>query len=180
MDFSEVNWLNAGYPIMALAIGVFLFFVVKRTWTIGSLLIGLAHIPLALTNSVAPFRGLLDPDYVGYANGIIRATYPVEIFLFAGFMFVGALICAIMAVQNRPGLRNGFIVMFDFIVLLLFAMPIIARFFAGGFDTARVEFGEYLQFGGVQAFMFEFTVMALPFMFGIVWAWRKLHEQPTP
>ncbi len=178
MDFTQFNWLNIGYPMIAFAIVVFLFFAAKRTWTIGALLIGLAHIPLALTHSVAPFRGLLDPNYAGFSNGIVRATYPVEIFLFTGFIFVGAMICAIMAVQNRPGLRNGFIVMFDFIVLLLFAMPVAARYFAGGFDTARVEFGEYLQFGGFSAFAFELAVLALPFVFGIVWAWRKMHERP--
>ncbi len=177
MDFTQFNWLLVGFPVMAITLGVFVFFALKRQWTWGALLIGLAHLPFAFMHCVAPFRGLLDPNYVGYNSGLIRASNNLDVFVFAGIMLVGATTCAVIAVQNRTGLRNAFVLMFDFMVLLLFATPIFNRFLTGDFSGVRVEFGEYLQFGGTGAFLFEFGLIAVPFTAGLIWAWRKLTNE---
>lgn len=176
MDFSNVNWLWIGLPVIAIIFGVFVKAVAKRQWTISALVIGFAHLPLAMMHAAAPFRGSLDPNYVGYISGMVHAAKGFEVFVFASFMLIGATASAVIIVQNRAGLPNAFVLMFDSLVLLLFATPIIGHFLAGDFDDSRVEFGEYLQFGGTSAFLFEFLLIAVPFLAGAIWSWRKLQE----
>ncbi len=177
MDFSQTNWTLVGFPVMAVALSVFVYYACKRQWSWPALLIGAAHLPLAFMHAVAPFRGVLDPSYPGYGSGLIRATNSFDIFVFSSLMLIGATLCAVIAVQNRPGIRNAFIVAFDAMVLILLATPVIGQLLSGEFTNTRVEFGEYLQFGGFSAFLFEFSLIAVPFAAGLLWAWKKMNQE---
>ncbi|SDE59219.1 hypothetical protein [Kordiimonas lacus] len=176
MDFAAVNWAYVGFPVMIISFGVFVFYALKRQWDWRALLVGLVHLPVAFIHAAAPFRGSLDPNYVGYNGGLVHADKGFEVLVFASFVLVGATACAAIAVQNRNDLRNAFIAMFDSVILLIFATPIIADLLAGRFTDSRIEFGEYLQFGGFSAFLFEFMLVAAPYAFGLWWSLGKLKQ----
>ena len=173
MDFSNFNWMLVGFPIMGVCLVAFIVAAKKRQWTLGSLLIGMVHQPLSFMHAAAPFRGSLDPNYPGYGAGLIRADPGFEVLVFSGFVLIGATVCARIGALNKSGKDVGFLVMFDSTVLLLLGVPIIGDFFAGNFANSRVEFGEYLQFGGTAAFLFEFTLIAVPYILGLFWGMTR-------
>lgn len=173
MNFSQMNWAYFGFAVMGICLAIFIGFAWKRQWTLPSLTVALLHLPIAFSNSAAPFRGTLDPGYPGYIMGVVHADRGVEVGIFALSMLLGGLACACIAVLNRAGPRNYFIVAFDAFVLLTLAPSTLHGLATRGFDAFRVEFGEYLQFGGVAAFFFEAGLLLAPPVIGIVWAWRR-------
>ena len=173
MDFAQVDWSTVGFVVMALAALAFGYCVWRRQWTVGALLVGLIHLPLAFVNAAAPFRGFLDPNYVGYSFGLVRAAPGIEVGMFALIMLLGALGCACILVLNRAGPRNYFVVAFDAFVLALLMPKILGQAAAKGLASFRMEFGEYLQFSGLPAMLFEMGLLAAPLFIGIWWAWRR-------
>ena len=72
----------------ALTWGIFLFYAIRRRWTRLGLLIGIANMVLVSLNVVAPFRGLLDPRYVGYNFFLISIPPGFGVTLVAGSMLL--------------------------------------------------------------------------------------------
>lgn len=173
MDFAAVNWSYVGFTVMGVCALVFVAFALKRQWTIAALLVALLQMPIALVNSAAPFRGALDPTYPGYIQGLVHADKGIEVALFAGAMLLGGLACACIALLNRAGPRNYFIVGFDALLLLTLAPASLSGVAERGLQGSRVEFGHYLQFGGLAAFLFEFGLLLAPPAIGLLWAWRR-------
>jgi hypothetical protein len=165
-------WDQFGLAVIAGCLIVFVLAALKRRWTIWAMLAGLANLPFAFMNAAAPFRGALDPEYVGYGMGMVRAAPGAEVAAFAGFMLVGGLVSALIAVLNQPGARNYLIVGFNSVVLLI-TTPSLLDSAANGFRGVRVEFGEYLQFAGFSAFAFEFALITLPVIYSLMWAWGR-------
>ena len=176
MDFSEFNWLLIGGPVIGGTLLLFVIAAAKRQWTIASLIVGIAHLPVAFIHAVAPFRGVLDPAYPGYSAGIIRAEAPFAILIFTGSVLLGAIACSLIATLNKKKSYVSFVVGYDLTMLILFAAPVVAVFLEGGFRTSRVEVGEYLQFGGVGAFIFEFALLAAPFLLGLLWGISRIRS----
>jgi hypothetical protein len=176
MDFSQTDWGNVGMVVMAISAVVFVVFAWRRQWTLGALLVGIIHLPMAFINAAAPFRGALDPNYVGYNFGLVRAAPGIEVGLFALCMLLGALASSCIIVLNRPGPRNYFVVAFDSFVLLFMVPATLGQAAAKGLQSFRMEFGEYLQFGGIPAMLFELGLIAVPMTIGIVWAMRRAKD----
>lgn len=173
MDFAQTNWVTVGMVNIAIGMIVFLAFAWRRQWSIGALLVGLIHLPIAFVNCAAPFRGFLDPNYVGYNFGLIHANPGIEVGIFALSMLLGGLACACILVLDRPGPRNFFVVAFDAFVLLLMVPATLGKATDMGLGSFRVEFGEYLQFGGMPAMLFELGLLGVPMIIGIAWALRR-------
>lgn len=176
MDFAQTNWATVGIVNMAIGMVVFIAFAWRRQWTMGALLVGFIHLPIAFVNCAAPFRGFLDPNYVGYNFGLIHANPGIEVGMFALSMLLGGLASACIIVLNRPGARNYFVVAFDAFVLLLMVPATLGQAMTKGLGSFRVEFGEYLQFGGMPAMLFELCLLGLPMIIGIFWAMRRAKE----
>lgn len=170
---TNIDWPNVGLAVMGVCLLVFIFFALKRQWTITALVVGVLHLPIAFINAVAPFRGLLDPAYPGYVQGLVHADRGVEVALFALTMLLGAVACACIAVLNRPGPRNYFIVGFDALLLLTLAPESFGDLATQGVNGFHVGFGEYLQFSGLPAFLFEAGLLLAPPTIGCVWALRR-------
>lgn len=173
MDFAAVNWANVGFAVMGLCALVFIACAVKRQWNVAALLVGLLHLPMAFVNAAAPFRGALDPTYPGYIQGLVHADRGAEVAIFAFAMLASALACACIAVLNRPGPRNYFIVAFDTFLLLTLVPSTIGGAIERGLASFNVGFGDYLQFGGFPALLFELALLIAPPAIGIVWAWKR-------
>ena len=169
MGASEVDWSLVGLVVMgATALG-FAACAWRRQWSLAALVVGLIHLPVAFVNAAAPFRGALDPDYVGYSLGLVTAAPGIEVAIFASAALLGAIACACIAVLNRPGARNYVIVAYDATLLLLLAPKMLSGVASRGLDSFRVEFGEYLQLSGASALGFEASVLLLPPIAGLVW-----------
>jgi hypothetical protein len=176
MDFAQTNWATVGFVNMAIGLVVFAVFAWRRQWTMGALLVGVIHLPIAFVNCAAPFRGFLDPTYVGYNFGLVHAAPGIEVGMFALSMLLGGLASACIIVLNRPGARNYFVVAFDAFVLLFMVPATLGEVAAKGMQSFRMEFGEYLQFGGLPAMLFELGLLAVPMIIGIFWAMRRAKE----
>lgn len=48
-------------------------------------------------NSAAPIRGFVDPNYVGYGFGLLRADKGLVVTLMAGSGFILSAVCAFIA-----------------------------------------------------------------------------------
>lgn len=173
MDVVNINWGVFGLVVVGICSAIFIVFAAKRQWTLAALVVGLLHLPIAFVNCAAPFRGTLDPEYVGYNQGLIHADKGLEVGIFAFSMLLGGLACACIAVLNHPGPRNYFIVAFDAFLLLTLVPATLSGLATEGFEAFRVEFGEYLQFGGVAGFIFEVALLVTSPIIGIIWAWRR-------
>lgn len=179
MDFTQVNWAIVGFAVMGLCVAAFGYCAWRRQWTVGALLVGLIHLPFAFGHAAAPFRGFLDPNYAGYSFGLVRAEPGIEVGMFALTMLLGALASACTLVLNRPGPRNYFVVAFDASALLILMPATFGQAANKGLDSFRMEFGEYLQFGGLPAMLFEMGLIALPLFIGIWWAWPRASRSPA-
>jgi hypothetical protein len=115
---------------------------------------------------------LLRPDS-GDVFGLIHADPGIEVGLFALSMLPDGLASACIIVLNRPGARDYFVVAFDAFALLIMVPATLGDVTAKGMQSFRIEFGEYLQFGGLPAMLFELGLLAVPMIIGIFWAMRR-------
>jgi hypothetical protein len=172
-----MDWAVIGFSVMGVSLVAFGLAVLKRQWTIWALLAGFANLPMAFIHAVAPFRGWLDPDYAGYSMGIIRADPGIEVTSFTGILLVGGVVSAVICVLNKPGRRNDFVIGSNLFVLLL-TVPTLIDTLLRTPDSFRIEFGEYLQFAGFSAFLFEFALLTVPLGYSALWAWKKAKQTP--
>ncbi|MGE0597089.1 MAG: hypothetical protein AB7P07_12050 [Hyphomonadaceae bacterium] len=173
MDFAAVNWASVGFGVMGLCTLVFIACAIRRQWTIAALIVGILHLPMAFVNAAAPFRGALDPTYPGYVQGLVHADRGAEVAIFAFAVLASALACACIAVLNRAGPRNYFIVAFDAFMLLTLIPSTLGGAAENGLASFNVAFGDYLQFGGLPALLFELALLIAPPAIGITWAWKR-------
>jgi hypothetical protein len=173
-----MDWAVIGFTVMGTSLLAFATALLKRQWTIWALLAGLANLPMAFIHAVAPFRGWLDPDYAGYSMGIIRADPGIEVASFTGLLLVSGVVSAIICALNKPGRRNDFVIGSNLLVLLL-TVPTLIDTLLRTPDSFRIEFGEYLQFAGFSAFLFEFALLSVPLTYSALWAWKKAGASPT-
>ena len=174
MDFSTVNWGVFGAVVSLVLLAIFGAAAWRRQWTWAAMGVALLHLPITLTHCVAPFRGSLDPGYVGYNLGLIHADPGIEVGLFAAVMLVGGLASACVAVLDRPGPRNAIIAAYDAWVLLILLPPNLATIVAKGPASYRFELGEYVQLAGFPAMSVEVGLLLVPPMIGLAWAVRRL------
>ena len=103
---------------------------------------GFLNLLIAGVNSVAPFRGLLDPQYVGYRFGLVSASQGVPVLLSAGAVLVCAGAAAYLAARNRPGRSMLFVAIVDAAFALNMSISTVVN--ALGARDFEIQFGEYL------------------------------------
>lgn len=178
MDFfSTVNWGLFGAVVSLGLLAVFGWAVTRRQWSWPALAVGLLQLPIVLSHCVAPFRGALDPAYVGYKFGLIHAAPGVEVALFAGVMLLAGLASACLVVLNRPGPRMALVAAYDG-WLLLFLLPAnLHAMLSQGLSAYRFELGEYVQYAGLPAMLIEVGLLLIPPAIGLAWAVRRLEKR---
>ena len=134
---------------------------------------GFLNLLIAGMNSVAPFRGLLDPHYVGYRFGLVSASQGVLVFLIAGTVLVCAGAAAYLAARNRPGRSMIFVAVIDAAFSLNMSIGTVVA--ALGARDFEIQFGEYLTIPSAAGLVISLLVFLLPLLATVRWALRRTH-----
>ncbi len=150
----------------------------RRSWA--SVYVSFGFLLLAAMNSAAPVRGLVDPNYVGYGFGLLRADRGITVTLLAGGVFLACVACLIIAGSNRPGPRMWLVAGVSLVFLAVMGWPWLQGVVSDPSKNA-IQFGEYLTIPGLIASVLVGLLLVGPFAVGVVWgARRAINTRPGP
>ncbi|MGD2131206.1 MAG: hypothetical protein PVI23_00325 [Maricaulaceae bacterium] len=167
-----MHWGLFGAGVGA-ALFVATFVVARRGWNPVALTVAFGNWMVASFNAAAPFRGAVDPDYVGYAFGLLSAERGLSVSALSGAILLGASASAVFAARQSRGPAMAFVAAFDAVVLAVAAAPgvLAALQFPGAFT---IQFGEYLTLPPAVAVPMFVGLIALPFALGVGWSARRI------
>ncbi len=169
----KVNWLYVGLAACLAYVGVAAVFAAKRRWTWAAMGVAATNFLFVLVDLVAPFRGLLDPEYRGFNAGWLHIAPGPMVTVVSGSIVAAALASACIALLNRPGPRMAFIACVDTVLLVVFGLPeLVSGLMAP--EKFRIELGEYLQIPGLIAVLIIGSLFCLPLVASIVWSARRI------
>ena len=172
---SNQVWLYIGAIVSIISVIAFVATLLRSKRTISSLVVGLAHLAVVWLNSAAPFRGILDPNYVGYNFGYLKADIGLEVTLLSGSVLASAMASALIAGQNKSGKPmlavTGTSIFFSWNLLFW----IIAGVFQNP-NQIKIQFGEFLTIPTLVAAPLLIVLFVVPFAYGIRWSWRRAFE----
>ena len=96
-----MNWLYFALTVSAVLVAAWLIIALRARPAWPGLIGGVGFLLVAGLNSAAPVRGLVDPDYVGFAFGFLRAERGLLVTLLAGALFLSAVLAAFTALQRE-------------------------------------------------------------------------------
>jgi hypothetical protein len=172
MNWAAFNWLNWGYVMWALTWGIFLFYAIRRRWTRLGLLIGIANMLLVSLNVVAPFRGALDPRYVGYNFFLISIPPGFGVTVAAGSILLLSLYCAVVAVDDRKGRPMLLLAGWNGVIALLVGLPLLYELLTDPGSFA-IYLGEYVTIPSYLAFPVMLVLMVVPFALAVPWGLKR-------
>lgn len=174
-----MNWqyLTAAAGLIYLA--VLTVFIAKRQWTWSAMGVAIGNFFYVLLHLAAPFRGALDPNYVGYNAGLLTVAAGPMVTFVAGGIAIAALASACIALLNRPGPRMAIITITDTLLLSVIALPSLLEGLKAP-DEMRIELGEYLQIPGIAAVLIVGSLFVLPMVAGIIWSARRVRPVLGP
>jgi hypothetical protein len=135
---------------------------------------GCLNLLIAGLNSSAPFRGLLDPQYVGYRNGLLSASQGVDVLLIAGAVLVCASAAAFIAARNRPGSTMFVVAVIDGAFALNEAISLLRS--ARGARDFEIQFGEFLTIPSDVGLVINLLILLL-LVATIFWALARARPQ---
>ena len=153
---------------------VMVFVVARRGWNPIALLVATSNWLIASIHVVAPFRGLLDPSYVGYSFGLLSADRGVVVTALAGSILIGGAVSAAVAARNSPGPSMAVVAIFNGIVLIVFGLPLIQRAITNP-SRYVMQFGEFLTVPAAIALPVTLVLVLAPAVLGVWWSLRRLH-----
>lgn len=142
-DPDTFNWAALLLAISALLLPAWGFAAWRRSARPAALFIGFAFLITACKSAAAPFRGLLDPDYVGFGFGLLRAEQGWPVTLAAGGVVlfgIAASFAALRPERKGPSLFAGALG-FAFLALQL---PVFLPLLLNSPQFIVMQFGEYL------------------------------------
>jgi hypothetical protein len=166
-----MNWLYFALTVSAILALLWLVtaFRARPAWPawVG----GMGFLFVAGLNSAAPVRGLVDPNYVGFAFGFLRAEQGVMVTLLAGALFVSAVLGAFAALR-----RERWAMWFT---ALAAGAHVVNLGIPWAFSTATniedntIQLGEYLTIPGALSTLLMFVLMLAPFLVVLFWSARS-------
>lgn len=168
----NVNWLYVGIAAGSVYLAVAIWFATKRRWTWAAMGVASANFVFVLLNLVAPFRGVLDPEYRGFNVGVFHVPPGLTVTLVSGAIVAASLASSCFALLNRPGWRMVFIAVVDSVLLITIGLVEVLDGLRAP-DAYKIELGEYLQIPGVVAVLIIGSVFCLPLVLSIVWSGRR-------
>jgi hypothetical protein len=101
-------WFQLALVLNVVCWTIFLYLLRRRRWSWSALAVGIFHMLCAGLGSVAPFRSLLDPGYMGLGLGFLR--FEGQAAALPAAQFLGwAIAAAWVAVANGRGRWMGLI-----------------------------------------------------------------------
>lgn len=172
MNWTEFNWLHLGYAIWIALWAAFLMSAFKRKWTAFALLIGVGNMLIAMLHSVAPFRGALDPNYVGYNFLVLHAPRGLIVTAVAGTILVLSFTAALVAINDLRGTAMRFLSVWSGFLTALFGIPLLIGVVTDP-TSFSIDLGEYASIPWYLAHPLLFGLVVLPFAFAVPWAHRR-------
>lgn len=167
-----MNWALFALSISTVLTAIWVVVLIKSRRSLMSIYVSFAFLLLASMNSVAPIRGYADPNYVGYAFGLLHATKGLPVTLMAGGVFLVSAVSAFLAVRNQrgPGMWIVAVACCAFVVNQGWSwLEGVLHDPAGN----AIQFGEYLTIPGLAATALLGVLLVLPFVLGAPWAARR-------
>jgi flagellar biosynthesis protein FliQ len=167
-----MNWGLFALSVSALLIGAWIVLAVRRKPSPMALVASFACVLAASLNSAAPFRGAIDPGYMGYVFGLLAADKGLAVTALAGSVFVGALVAAFIALTRRSGRALWWVSGVCGALSVILGGPWLIQSLTDPSSNA-IQFGEYLTVPGLVSTIVLFALFVLPFALGTVWAARS-------
>jgi len=171
-----MNWLYVGLAAFAVYGGIFGYCVAQRRWTKAGLGVGLTNLLMVMLNLAAPFRGALDPDYLGYNVGLIHVQQGLWVTAVSGSIVVATLASACIAVLDLRGRAMGFVAAVDSALVLLIGLPISWEGLADPSDYS-IQLGEYLVIPGMIAVLISAAIITVPLVASVVWSAGRVRSR---
>lgn len=170
MDLSQFNW--SYFALGASALLALLWAVVRTGGKpgIGGMLVSIPFMLIAMLNTAAMARGLIDKDFAGYQFSALPAQSGWQSSATAGGIFLIALVASLAAL--RPGRLAGLVVLVGALIFGgLLGWPWLRNVLSGNLPPLAVG-GMVLP--GVAAAALFFLVLVAPFLIAVVWGLRRL------
>jgi hypothetical protein len=175
MTAAEIYWPYVAFAMGAAAVIPFVCFALARRWSWIALIVGLACLAIVIVNGAAPIRGLVDPNYVGYGYGFLRAEKGLEVTFMAGSVVLFSALSSWIAIRNRPGPLMLIVAATSAFHLVNAGFPLMDGLLADP-KSVEIQFGEYLTVPYTVAIPAILAVMVLPFLLGLPWAIQRTLE----
>jgi hypothetical protein len=171
-----MNWAFLGITFTGLLLLAWAYFIsnAPRTWL--SIYVSLGLLLLAGVNSVAPIRGAIDPNYLGYGFGLLHARRGLPVTAMSGAVFLLAGAAAFIAARNRTGSGMWLVAVTCMIFAVIIGIPWLEALFS---DPAKnkIQFGEYLTIPGSVATGILALLFVIPSVIGVPWAVRRANSR---
>jgi hypothetical protein len=167
-----MNWAAFAISVITILLIAWGFVLARSPRSIASIYVSFGFLLLAGMNSAAPIRGYVDPNYVGYAFGLLRADKGISVTLLAGSVFTAAALCAFIAARNRPGPAMWIVAGVALTFTAIHGWPWLQSAVTDP-SSNMIQFGEYLTIPGQIGTVLLGALLVLPFLIGSVWAARR-------
>ena len=167
-----MNWAAFALSVVALLFTAWVLVLMKSPRSFLSIYVSLGFLLLAGMNSAAPIRGFVDPNYVGYGFGLLRAEKGLPVTLIAGSVFLLSLMSAFIAVRNRRTAAMWIVAGTAAAFTVIQGWPWLSGVLSDP-NSNVIQFGEYLTIPGFIGSILIGALLVFPFLLGMRWAARR-------
>ncbi len=167
-----MTWLHFGYALLGLYMIWFTILLFKKKFSRALLLFGIAHIPYLLINLVAPFRGIMDPDYAGYSFGLLNLPQGPLVPLVVGSIVVSCLVIVSKAWLDQMEKLWKFSFVVDLFLTIAIAGPVFIGILIDPAD-ASIQLGEFLTISGYVVALIILGIFSGPTFYACFYSWKK-------
>jgi hypothetical protein len=167
-----VNWAAFALGVVAVLFVGWALLLRQSARSFLSIYVSLGFLLLAGMNSAAPIRGFVDPDYVGYGFGLLRAEKGLPVTFMAGSVFLLSVVSALIAVRNRRSRAMWIVAASCAAFTVIQGWPWLSGMVSDPQSNA-IQFGEYLTIPGVVGSFLIGALLVFPFVLGAPWAVRR-------
>ena len=143
----------------------------KGRWTWLWLYTSFGCLLAACFNTAAPFRGYLDPEYVGFGFGLLQAERGLTVTAMAGAILIACGVSAMVAASLRAGPALWIVAVTCAAMFVILGVPTLINGVTDPHANA-MQFGEYLTIPGQLGTLIMVFLLSIPFAVGAVWASR--------
>jgi len=166
-----MNWALFALAVSAALVATWIYLTTKRNWSWPGLVASIGCLLVAAFNSAAPFRGLIDPNYVGYGFGLLHAEKGITVTLLAGPLLLFGALSALLAVSKKSGSALWLVATFCAALLVILGIPAVQGMLTSP-EANAIQFGEFLTIPGLLATAIYMLLLVVPFLIGLLWAPR--------
>jgi hypothetical protein len=166
-----MNWAYFALGVSAVLFVAWIIQVRRGRPSWPGLVASLGCLVTAGLNSAAPIRGLLDPNYAGYAFGLAHSPKGIGVTLVAGSIWLACAASALIAASRANGRALWIVAATCAAMLVIIGWPTVSAAVADP-SANSIELGEYLTIPGLMGTAVLLALVVAPFAIGLVWAGR--------